>query len=184
MDDDHVDAREGLAPSCRGLQSRACLSRPPGDGCQGGDRTPAFRVTAGRLTARLPGIALRVATGNRTPISELRARRLDQWTIATRAEAGRLERPRVLRPVPVFETGSSSSRVTSLSASPARFERATSALGTQCSGSAELRRVVGASTAGVEPASLRFRRPVPIPFGHVDLVLQCAPWVSNPVSPG
>src|SRR5204863_156775 len=33
-------------------------ARPPGGGCQGGDRTPAFRVTAGRLSARLPGIGV------------------------------------------------------------------------------------------------------------------------------
>ena len=87
-----MDAREGLSPSSRGLQPRTLILGHRAMCCQGGARTPAFRVTAGRLSARLPGIALRVATGNRTPISELRARRLDQWTIATRAEVGRLER--------------------------------------------------------------------------------------------
>ena len=38
--------------------------------CQGGDRTPAFRVTAGRLAARLPGIVGAV-DGIRTRILRL-----------------------------------------------------------------------------------------------------------------
>ena len=52
-------------------------------------------------------------------------------------------------------------------ASPARFERATSAFGRRCSDPLSYGEL--ASTAGVEPASFRFRRPVPHPFGHVDV---------------
>ena len=55
----------------------------------------------------------------------MRTRRHDHLTIAARAEAGRLERPGAVRPVPVFETGSSSSRVASSPAAEgARLELA------------------------------------------------------------
>ena len=80
-------------------------------GCQGGARTPAFRVTAGRLSARLPGMG---------------------------------------------------------TASPARFERATFAFGTRRSSPlsyGELDGVDGRSRT----CNLRFRRPAPFPFGHVDV---------------
>ena len=55
-----MDTREGFAPSSRGLQPRASLLghrvMTPSC-CQGGARTPTFRVTTGRLALRLPGIA-------------------------------------------------------------------------------------------------------------------------------
>jgi hypothetical protein len=69
--------------------------RPPGDGCQGGDRTPAFRVTAGCLAARLPGI-VSTATGSRTPLSGLRARCRDLWTIAACSGSGATRTPKGL----------------------------------------------------------------------------------------
>src|SRR5690349_12143580 len=54
-----MDAREGVAPSSRDLQSRAwAVSATERSSCQGRDRTAAFRVTAGRLSPRLPGIGL------------------------------------------------------------------------------------------------------------------------------
>lgn len=57
-------------------------------GCQGRDRTSAFRVTAGRLPARLPGTS--TATGNRTPLSGLRARCLGLLTIAACPSTGEI----------------------------------------------------------------------------------------------
>ena len=59
-----MDAREGLSPPYRGLQSRAWILGHRAMRCQGGDRTPAFRLTAGRLTPRLPGIGYRDGESN------------------------------------------------------------------------------------------------------------------------
>jgi hypothetical protein len=82
------------------LPGRGSNPRLPGNG-----RT-SFRSTTWH------GVS--TATGSRTPLSGLRARCRDLWTIAAQAEAGRLERPRASRPLPVFGTGSSSSRITSI----------------------------------------------------------------------
>src|SRR6476619_6231981 len=85
------------------------------------------------------------------------------------AEAGRLERPRV-QPLPVFGTGSSSSRVASRSrcCEPRRHD--SNVRPPPSEGGAlttELRR------AGVDgrirTCMDRFRTPVPHPFGHVDV---------------
>jgi hypothetical protein len=138
--------------------------RPPGDGCQGGDRTPAFRVTAGRLSARPPGIAYRDGESN----PALRVEGPVSWPLDHRGEKRKRgdSNAQGLAPLPVFGTGSSSSRVTSMvgpsagvaptasslprtrsgslsykgMASPARLERATPAFGGRCSRPAELRR--------------------------------------------
>ena len=83
LNDDHVSIREPVGTRTPALTHPACSEssvrgychggRNPEPShrielcCQGGARTPAFRVTAGRLSARLPGIDLRsTATGTRT----------------------------------------------------------------------------------------------------------------------
>ena len=174
-----MDAREGVAPSPR------C--------CQGGARTPAFRVTAGRLPARPPGMDVgwyRDGESNpglrvEGPVSSPLDHRGECGRGGTRTHNG-LPRARVahgfligrvpsVRPsVGLAPTTSSVPRTCSppelpgpgRAVSPARFERATSAFGGRRS--APLSYGELASTAGVEPASFRLRRPVPSPFGHVD----------------
>jgi hypothetical protein len=129
LDDDHIayckwTPGRDSHPRGLGLQPSASILSHRALRCQGGDRTLARRLTAGRLAARLPGtVLLRTVTGIRTPVTGLRARRPDRWTITAwrkesesnahrpdracrasnavatppgcpSAEAGRLERPR------------------------------------------------------------------------------------------
>ena len=94
-----MDAREGLSPSSRGLQPRAWILGHRALRCQGGARTPVFRVTAGRLSARPPGTdfdRMGTATGIRTPASGLRARCLDLSTIAACGGSGATRTPKGL----------------------------------------------------------------------------------------
>ena len=135
LDDDHrwcggavvrwCDGRPGgtLTPVTRFAAVRLD-PRPPGDVLPGRGSNPRLpgnsRMSCRSTTWHSSWMwgwlqeQLRTAAGNRTPISGLRARCRDRWTIAAWevAEAGRLERPRV-QPPPVFETGSSSGRVAS-----------------------------------------------------------------------
>ena len=91
------------------------------------------------------------ATGNRTPVSGLRARRPNRWTIAAWLAL----------------------------ASPARLERATSAIGRRRSRPLSYGEL--ASTAGVEPASSGFGTQCLL---HWATSTWCASWDSNPVSSG
>ena len=120
-------------------------------------------------------------------------------------EAVGLAPTRASRPLPVFETGSSSGRIASEQpcVSPARFERATFAFGTRRSAPLSYGELL-VSTAGVEPASSGFvdrhllhsatstcapstglepassgltgRRSNQLSYDSM-----CAPWGSNPV---
>lgn len=93
------------------MERRSSLLRIGPSRCQGGLRTPAFRVTTGRLAARLPGIVYRDGDSN----PAFRVEGPVSWPLdhRGRAEAGRLERPKACWPLPVFGTGSSSGRITS-----------------------------------------------------------------------
>src|SRR3989442_7807541 len=62
-----MDAREGLSPPCRGLQPRASILGHRALRCQGGARTPAFRLTAGRLAVRPPGTETTYRDGDSNP---------------------------------------------------------------------------------------------------------------------
>ena len=77
---------------------------------------------------------------------------------------------RASRPLPVFETGSSSGRIASEQpcVSPARFERATFAFGTRRSAPLSYGELIGVDGRG-RTCILRFRKPAPSPFGHVDM---------------
>ena len=85
-------------------------------------------------------------------------------------EAVGLAPTRASRPLPVFETGSSSGRIASEQpcVSPARFERATFAFGTRRSAPLSYGELIGVDGRG-RTCTLRFRKPAPSPFGHVDM---------------
>ena len=85
-------------------------------------------------------------------------------------EAVGLAPTRATRPLPVFETGSSSGRIASEQpcVSPARFERATFAFGTRRSAPLSYGELIGVDGRG-RTCTLRFRKPAPSPFGHVDM---------------
>ena len=90
LNDDHNVIREPdearLVPAITlpagsgSLHARGCCRgrislRRIGSSCQGGCRTPAFRLTAGRLAVRLPGIVYRCAPWASNPVlSGVRAR--------------------------------------------------------------------------------------------------------------
>ena len=176
--------------------------------CQGGARTPAFRVTAGRLTARPPGNGYVCAYRDGESNPGLRVEGPVSSPLDHRGECGRggTRTHNGSRPAPVQQTGSSSGRFPS-SGPSVGVAPTTSSIPRTCS-PPELQGPVLARLAGtIRTCGLRLRRaalcsaelrrggvdgrsrtciprirsPVPCPLGHVDL---CAPWVSNPVCSG
>lgn len=154
----------------------------------------------GRMSYRSTTWHRCTATGSRTPLSEMRAGILTSGPsrqVMYITGAGRLEHPKASRPLPVFGTGSSSSRVTPMTR--ALGGRRTHGLvptkdalylaelqghglaGTTRTCDPRLRRAVllillscgeMVSTAGVEPAPSGFVDRRPDPLGHVD---KCSP---------
>ena len=152
--------------------------------CQGGARTPVFRVTAGRLAARPPGTdfdRMGTATGIRTPASGLRARCLDLSTIAAwgpRWDSHPRPRPYQGRALPPELQGRGLAVPIGRRRERRLLRRAGKAglAGTIRTCDPRLRKAVLCSAelrrVGVDGRSrtcnLRIRKPVPCPFGHVD----------------
>ena len=149
--------RLGYGPSVRPFGPRR-------RGCQRRTRTSTVGVTVRRPAVRRSGIEYRGGESN----PGLRVEGPASCPLDYRGmeEAVGLAPTGTSRPLPAFGTGSSSGRIASV-ASPARFERATPAFGGRCSRPSELRRAGVDGT--IRTCTLRFRRPVPCPFGHVDV---------------
>ena len=110
------------------------------------------------------------ATGSRTPASGLRARRLDRSTIAACVRKRWDSHPQGPRDPYLFSRQAphlAGSLPSEPCVSPARFERATSAFGGRRSAPLSYGEV-GVDGRG-RTCILRFRSPVPSPFGHVDM---------------
>jgi hypothetical protein len=161
--------------------------------CQRRTRTPTVGVTVRRPSVRRSGIEYRDGESNPGLRVEGPASCPLDYRGMLKRKRGDSNAQRPRGPLPVFGTGSSSSRITSLMepsvgiapttssvpgtrscslsykgrASPARLERATPAFGGRCSAPLSYGEVSVDDRS--RTCTLRLRRPVPSPFGHVDV---------------